>query len=303
MIAIILFVCIIFIGVGAFFYIRRRNNAKKEEEAKATAAAAAAASAAEAAAVTEEAEAAGVEEEDDQSFEEKRKEIEAKFKSTKPPSTGRPEDFVDTFFEVVDVNKDDVLNEYELSLIPDEFRMQLMGMEKESKLGLLEDNKLTKQEMISLVTKMNGKPRQPKYQKYPDHDFTGGDISCQNGVEAAACEAKCDANDNCVSYIHTANDKICCIKHGTQNYKKLPGRQITGYIKNIDGYEVKQVGDRVAGDIGGPVSVNLPACKAKCDSLNNCVGISYTNNTCYAKQADGLVADYVNNGFQFYTKK
>jgi hypothetical protein len=146
-------------------------------------------------------------------------------------------------------------------------------------------------------------PPPPKYQKYPDHDFSGGDISCESGVEAAACEAKCDANDNCVSYIHTANDKLCCIKYGTQNYKELPGRQITGYIKNIDGYEVKQVGDRVAGDIGGPVSVNLPACKAKCDSLNNCVGISYTNNTCYAKQADGLVADYVNNGFQFYTKK
>ena len=41
MIAIILFVCIIIIGVGAFFYIRRRNNAKKEEEAKAAASAAA----------------------------------------------------------------------------------------------------------------------------------------------------------------------------------------------------------------------------------------------------------------------
>ena len=146
-------------------------------------------------------------------------------------------------------------------------------------------------------------PPPPKYQTYPDHDFTGGDIGCHSNTEAAACEAKCDADDKCVSYIHTANDKLCCIKHGTPNYKNLPGRQITGYIKNVDGYDVKEVGDRVAGDIGGPVNVNLPQCKAKCDSLNNCVGFSYQNNTCYAKKAEGLSSTYANNSFQFYTKK
>ena len=146
-------------------------------------------------------------------------------------------------------------------------------------------------------------PPPPKYRTFPDYDFTGGDIACEGGVEASACEAKCDADDKCVSYIHTANDKICCTKYGTPNYTELPGRQITGFIKNVDGYDVKEVGDRVNGDIGAAVNVNLPQCKAKCDSLNNCVGFSYHNNTCYAKQADGLSPTYVNNTYQFYTKK
>jgi hypothetical protein len=143
----------------------------------------------------------------------------------------------------------------------------------------------------------------PKYQKYPDHDFTGGDISCEAGVEAAACEAKCDANDKCISYIHTANDKLCCIKHGTPSYKELPGRQITGYIKNIDGYEVKQVGDRVAGDIENMNPGTLPTCKARCDELDNCIGFNFNNNNCWIKKADGIAQTYSNNGYQFYTKK
>ena len=145
-------------------------------------------------------------------------------------------------------------------------------------------------------------PPPPKYQKYPDYDFTGGDISCEGGVEATACEAKCDANDKCVSYIHTANDKLCCIKHGTPNYKKLPGRQITGYIKNIDGYEVKEVGDRPAGDIENKTSATLPQCKARCDELSNCIGFNFKNGTCYIKKAEGISPTYSNNGFQFYTK-
>src|SRR6056300_892631 len=146
-------------------------------------------------------------------------------------------------------------------------------------------------------------PPPPKYQKYPDHDFTGGDISCEAGVEAAACEAKCDANDKCISYIHTANDKLCCIKYGTQNYKELPGRQITGYIKNIDGYEVKEVGDRPAGDIENMNPGTLPTCKARCDELDNCIGFNFNNNNCYIKKADGIAQTYSNNGYQFYTKK
>jgi hypothetical protein len=146
-------------------------------------------------------------------------------------------------------------------------------------------------------------PPPPKYQKYPDHDFTGGDISCEGGVEATACEAKCDANDKCVSYIHTANDKLCCIKHGTPNYKKLPGRQITGYIKNIDGYEVKEVGDRPAGDIENKTSATLPQCKARCDELSNCIGFNFNNGICWIKKSEGISPTYSNNGYQFYTKK
>jgi len=146
-------------------------------------------------------------------------------------------------------------------------------------------------------------PPPPKYQKYPDHDFSGGDISCEGGVEATACEAKCDANDKCVSYIHTANDKLCCIKHGTPNYKKLPGRQITGYIKNIDGYEVKEVGDRPAGDIENKTSATLPQCKARCDELSNCIGFNFNNGICWIKKSEGISPTYSNNGYQFYTKK
>jgi hypothetical protein len=146
-------------------------------------------------------------------------------------------------------------------------------------------------------------PPPPKYQKYPDHDFTGGDISCEAGVEAAACEAKCDANDKCISYIHTANDKLCCIKHGTPSYKELPGRQITGYIKNIDGYEVKQVGDRVAGDIQAFQNTGLKQCGEKCETFDECVGFSINNGVCIPKKATGLVTTYSNNGYQFYTKK
>ena len=146
-------------------------------------------------------------------------------------------------------------------------------------------------------------PPPPKYEIYPDHDFTGGDISCQGSVEAAACEAKCDADNKCVSYIHTANDKLCCIKHGTPNYKELPGRQITGYIKNVDGYEVKEVGDRPAGDIESKSSATIPQCKARCDELTNCIGFNFNNGTCYIKKAEGISPTYSNNGFQFYTKK
>ena len=145
-------------------------------------------------------------------------------------------------------------------------------------------------------------PPPPKYETYPDHDFTGGDIACTTGEEATACEAKCDADDRCVSYIHTANDKICCTKFGTQNYTNMPSRQITGYIKNIDGYEVKEVGDRPAGDIENMNPGTLPTCKARCDELDNCIGFNFNNNNCWIKKAEGISPTYSVNGYQFYTK-
>ena len=145
-------------------------------------------------------------------------------------------------------------------------------------------------------------PTRAKYETYPDHDFTGGDIACTTGEEATACEAKCDADDRCVSYIHTANDKICCTKFGTQNYTNMPSRQITGYIKNIDGYEVKEIGDRPAGDIENMNPGTLPTCKARCDELDDCIGFNFNNKNCFIKKAEGIADGYTVNGYQFYTK-
>jgi hypothetical protein len=145
-------------------------------------------------------------------------------------------------------------------------------------------------------------PTRPKYETYPDHDFTGGDIACSINESADACEAKCDADDRCVSYIHTANDNLCCTKFGTQNYTNMPERQITAYIKNIDGYEVKEIGDRPAGDIENMNPGTLPTCKARCDELDNCIGFNFKNNNCFIKKAEGISPTYSVNGYQFYTK-
>ena len=148
-------------------------------------------------------------------------------------------------------------------------------------------------------------PTRAKYETYPDHDFSGNDIACSTD-EATACEAKCDANDKCVSYIHTAEDNVCCIKNGTQNYVSMPDRKITAYIKNIDGYEVKGFGDRPSGDIERMSPGTLPTCKAKCDSLDNCIGFNFGINdginNCWIKKADGISQTYSLNGHQFYTK-
>ena len=148
-------------------------------------------------------------------------------------------------------------------------------------------------------------PTRAKYETYLDHDFSGNDIACSTD-EATACEAKCDANDKCVSYIHTAEDNVCCIKNGTQNYVSMPDRKITAYIKNIDGYEVKGLGDRPSGDIERMSPGTLPTCKAKCDSLDNCIGFNFGINdginNCWIKKADGISQTYSLNGHQFYTK-
>ena len=143
-------------------------------------------------------------------------------------------------------------------------------------------------------------PTRPKYVEYPDHDFTGGDIACSTD-EADACETKCDANDKCVSYIHTAEEKLCCLKYGTPNYTSHPDRKITGYIKNIDGYEVKEVGDRVGGDIEWKPDLTLPNCKARCDELPNCIGFNSNKDGCNIKH-DGAKSTYDINGWQFYHK-
>jgi hypothetical protein len=143
----------------------------------------------------------------------------------------------------------------------------------------------------------------PKYQSYPNYDFSGSDIKCEGNIEASVCESRCDTDDKCVSYIHTTNDKLCCTKFGTANYKEIPGRTITGYIKNIDGYEVKEVGDRPAGDIENIKPATLPTCKARCDELSNCIGFNFNNDNCWIKKADGIAQTYSVNGYQFYTKK
>ena len=143
-------------------------------------------------------------------------------------------------------------------------------------------------------------PTRAKYETYPDHDFTGGDIACSTD-EATACEAKCDADDKCVSYIHTADDKLCCIKFGTPNYTSMPDRKITGYIKNFDGYEVKEVGDRPGGDIEWKPGLTLPGCKARCDELPNCIGFNSNSGGCNIKH-DGANSTYDINGWQFYHK-
>ena len=143
-------------------------------------------------------------------------------------------------------------------------------------------------------------PTRAKYETYPDHDFTGGDIACTTD-EATACETKCDSNDKCVSYIHTEEDKLCCLKYGTPNYTSMPDRKITGYIKNIDGYEVKQVGDRVGGDIEFRAGLTLPECKARCDELPDCIGFNSNEAGCNIKH-DGANSTYNINGWQFYHK-
>lgn len=146
-------------------------------------------------------------------------------------------------------------------------------------------------------------PPPPKYQSYPNYDFTGSDIKCEGNIEASVCESRCDTDDKCVSYIHATSDKLCCTKFGTANYKELPGRTITGYIKNIDGYEVKEVGDRPAGDIENIKPATLPTCKARCDELSECIGFNFNNDNCWIKKADGIAQTYSVNGYQFYTKK
>ena len=145
-------------------------------------------------------------------------------------------------------------------------------------------------------------PPPPKYTEFPGYDFTGNDIECST-TEADACQAKCDANDKCVSYIHISDNNGCCTKYGTPNYTYLPDVQITGFIKNIDGYEVEEVGDRPAGDIEHMRPATISQCKTKCDSLTNCIGFNFRKDMCWIKKADGISPTYVNNGFQFYTKK
>ena len=150
----IIFLMFISFGVGVFLFIRRQKAAKKkkEEEAKAAAAAAAAADDDEPIVFTPE-------KEKEPSIEDKKKEIAEKFKTSKPVPGASPEQFAKMYFDIVDGNKDDVLDENELSLMPDGIRMHLENLGKQSKLGIFKDKKLSKSELTDALKKMMNKPR------------------------------------------------------------------------------------------------------------------------------------------------
>lgn len=152
----IIFLMFISFGVGVFLFIRRQKAAKKkkEEEAKAAAAAAAAA-----AADDDEPIVFTPEKEKEPSIEDKKKEIAEKFKTSKPIPGASPEQFAKMYFDIVDENKDDVLDENELSLMPDGIRMHLENLGKQSKLGIFKDKKLSKSELTDALKKMMNKPR------------------------------------------------------------------------------------------------------------------------------------------------
>jgi flagellar biosynthesis/type III secretory pathway M-ring protein FliF/YscJ len=148
------FMMMIVLGIGAFIFIRRRQAAKKkEEEAKAAAAAAAAAE------EDDEPIIFTPEKEKEPSIEDKKKEIAEKFKASKPVPGASPKQFAKMYFDIVDGNKDDVLDENELSLMPDGIRMNLEKMGEQSKLGIFKDKKLSKSELTNALKKLMNKPR------------------------------------------------------------------------------------------------------------------------------------------------
>lgn len=156
--AVILVVFFVFIllGVGAFLFIRRRKAAKKKEEEEKAKAEAAAAAAAE---DDDEPIVFTPETENGPSLEDKKKEIAEKFKASKPVPGASPEQFAKMYFDIVDGNKDDILDENELSLMPDGIRMHLEKLGKDSKLGIFKDKKLSKSELTNALKKMMNKPR------------------------------------------------------------------------------------------------------------------------------------------------
>jgi len=72
-------------------------------------------------------------------------------------------------------------------------------------------------------------------------------------------------------------------------------------IKQVDGYSVKEVGDRVGGLFGKYTNKNLYECKEACDKKGGCVGFSYKVGECELKKDDGLATTYSSTGKQFYT--
>jgi len=152
------FMMMIVLGIGAFIFIRWRQAAKKKEKAKAAAAAAAAAAATAAAEEDDEPIIFTPEKEKEPSIEDKKKEITEKFKASKPVPGASPKQFAKMYFDIVDGNKDDVLDENELSLMPDGIRMHLEKMGKQSKLGIFKDKKLSKSELTNALKKLMNKP-------------------------------------------------------------------------------------------------------------------------------------------------
>ena len=157
----------------------------------------------------------------------------------------------------------------------------------------------------------------------PEPDFiiheTGdrifGDLTYTADQKLEKCKDLCKANDDCVGISYNSTTKGCWQKGTTGGGSGATGNlrdyntpsDYQFHYKNVPGYEVKDAGDRVQGDIEGmPVTeTTLDGCANVCDSKTNCVGFSYNShgNVCYAKKADGLNAGYTINGYQFYDKK
>ena len=157
---------------------------------------------------------------------------------------------------------------------------------------------------------------EPDFFIHETGDRVMGDLILTADQTLQQCEDLCKANDNCIGISYNEKTKTCYQKGSTGGGEGAKGNlrdyntpsDFQFHYKNVPGYEVKAAGDRVAGDIEGmPVrgTTSLDACAEVCDSKTNCVGFSYNSHgdVCYAKKADGLVAGYTVNGFQFYDKK
>ena len=156
---------------------------------------------------------------------------------------------------------------------------------------------------------------EPDFFIHETGDRWGGDVLFTPDQTLEQCQALCKANDKCIGISYNEKTKGCWQKGSSgggggakgnlKDYNTPSDYQF--HYKNVPGYDVKAAGDRVQGDIEGMpvVKKSLTECSTVCDSKDNCVGFSYksASDTCYAKKADGLVAGYAVNGFQFYDKK
>ena len=156
---------------------------------------------------------------------------------------------------------------------------------------------------------------EPDFFIHETGDRWGGDVLFTPDQTLEQCQALCKANDKCIGISYNEKTKGCWQKGSSgggggakgnlKDYNTPSDYQF--HYKNVPGYDVKAAGDRVQGDIEGMpvVKTSLTECSTVCDSKDNCVGFSYNSHgdTCYAKKADGLVAGYAVNGFQFYDKK
>jgi|SRR6056300_1020913 len=246
---IVIGIIFVLLGVGVFLFMRRRAAKKKEEEeeAKAAAAAAAAAAATAAAAAAEEEEEEEEEEEDEEeeeeeeeeSIEDKKRAIEAKFKAYKPTPRATPEQATDIFFGIADGNNDDVLDENELSLIPDKMRKDFMMMDYLSGLGVLKDKILSKQEMTNLMKKMNNAARSTGVRldawriengvDYPGNDIFHYHPKSNPKANQSVCLKKCNDMSNCKLVTFNNAKTLCWGKSRAAN--KKPRGDRNNYFK------------------------------------------------------------------------